>query len=225
MRGKAGMFSQRIAGDPNFANVSLLLHMEGADTGTTFTDSSSNNFSVSKTGSVTTSTQHSKFGNTSGWFNGGYLTISSNAAFGPGTGDFTIECWVRPTSTTLVGGLINLGTYDDGLLWRVGTNSDSLYFNGADTNWNAFTNAPVDNWTHLALVRSGSAVTLYAGGVSVHTRTSSADLNSANAVVIGAGAHSTGETYAGYIDELRITKGVARYTANFTPPTAAFPDA
>lgn len=218
------MFSQRIA-DPNFANVSLLLHMEGADTGTTFTDSSSNNFSVSKIGSVTTSTQHSKFGNTSGWFNGGYLTISSNAAFGPGTGDFTIECWVRPTSTTLVGGLINLGRYDNGLLWRVGSDSDSLYFNGNFTNWNAFTNAPVDDWTHIALVRSGSSVVVYADGVSVHTRTSSADLNSENAVVIGAGAHNNSELFYGYVDELRVTKGIARYTAAFTPPTAAFPDA
>jgi hypothetical protein len=221
MRCKVGMFSGR-AGDPNFADVSLLLNMDGANGGTTFTDSSANAFTVTAFGSVSTSTAQSKFGGSSGLFSGGYLQISSNAAFGLGTGDFTIECWVRPTNTTLVGGLINVGRFDSGLLFRVGSNTDSLYFNGVSTNWNAFTNAPVNTWTHLALVRSGSAVAVYADGVSVHTRTSSADLNAANAVIIGTGAHNLGETYAGYIDELRITKGVARYTANFTPPTAEF---
>jgi hypothetical protein len=216
------MFCQRTASDPNFSEVSLLLRMNGSNGGTTFTDSSANAFTVTAAGSVSTSAAQSKFGGASGLFAGGYLQISSNSAFGLGTGDFTIECWVRPTSTTPVGGLVNIGRYDSGLLWRVGSNQDSLYFNGADTNWSAFTYAPVDTWTHLALVRSGSAVAVYADGVSVHTRTSSANLNSANAVIIGTGAHSVGEVYSGYIDELRIVKGTAIYTANFTPPTEAF---
>ena len=223
MRGKAGMFCQG-GRDFNFSSVSLLLHMDGSNGSTTFTDSSSNAFTVTPSNTVSISTAQSKFGSTSGLFNGGYLSISSSAAFGPGTGDFTVECWVYPTTSTAVGGLINLGSYDSGLLLRMGSNTDSLYFNGGDTDWDAFTNAPINTWTHLALVRSGSSVAIYADGVSVHTRTSSANLNAANAVVIGTGAHAFGETYVGYIDDLRITKGVARYTATFTPPTAAFED-
>jgi hypothetical protein len=198
--------------------TSLLLHFDGS----TFIDSSPNAFSVTANGDVSISTAYSVFGGASGFFNGGYLAIDSDSAFGPGEGDFTVECWVRPTAGTLVGGLINLGTYDSGLLWRAGSNPDMLYLNGSETTWDPPTNAPLDTWTHLALVRSGSLVTVYANGVAVHTRTSSANLNSANAVVIGTGAHSFGEAYYGYIDELRIVKGTAIYTANFTPPTAPF---
>lgn len=198
--------------------VSLLLHFDG----TAFTDSSRNSHTISSHGAVSLSSSQSKFGGVSGYFTGGRLTIPDNSVFGLGTGDFTIEMWVYPTATSLVGGLINLGSYNDGLLWRIGSNVDSLYLNGVHTDWSAFTNAPLNTWTHLALVRSGSSVVVYANGVSVHTRTSSADLNASNAVMIGAGAHNTGEAYVGYIDELRITKGVARYTANFTPPGAPF---
>ena len=206
-------------GDPYFSSVSLLLHMNGA-----FTDSSPNALSVTPALGVSASTAQSKFGGSSGYFTGGRLTVASNEVFGVGTGDFTIEMFVYPTSSTAAGGLINLGAYNDGLLWRMASGADSLYLNGTDSNWSAFTSAPLNTWTHLALVRSGSSVVVYANGVSVHTRTSSDDLNSSNQVVIGAGAHAFGESYSGYIDELRITKGVARYTANFTPPAEAFPD-
>jgi Concanavalin A-like lectin/glucanases superfamily/Fibronectin type III domain len=211
-----------VTGDQYFNNVSLLLHMDGINGGTTFSDVSGNAFAVTSTGNVTTTTSTSVFGGASAAFAGGYLTIGSSSAFGLGTGDFTIECWVRPTVGTGLQGLINVGRYDSGLLWRVGGATDSLYLNSSASNWNQSTNAPLNTWTHVALVRSGSSVVVYSGGASVHTRTSSADLNSANAVVIGTGAHNLSETFSGYIDELRITKGVARYTSNFTPPSAAF---
>lgn len=174
-------------------------------------------------GSVTSSTAQSKFpGGSSLYFvSGGYISIPSHASFGMGTGDFTIEMFVRPTGSTAVGGLINLGTYNDGLLWRQGTNPDTLYLNGTYVNWNSFTNAPLNEWTHIALVRSGSTVKVYANGIAVLTTSSSANLGSSKAVIIGTGAHALGENFIGYIDDLRVVKGSAVYTANFSPPASA----
>ena len=175
-------------------------------------------------GSVTSSTAQSNFpGGSSLFFGGGgsYISIPSHTSFGMGTGDFTIEMFVRPTGSTSVGGLINLGTYNDGLLWRQGTNPDTLYLNGTYANWNSFTNAPLNTWTHIALVRSGSTVKVYANGVAVLTTSSAANLGASKAVIIGAGAHSLGENFIGYIDDLRVVKGSAVYTANFSPPASA----
>jgi hypothetical protein len=183
-------------------------------------DESGLSHSVVTTGDAAASSVQSRFGGRSLLFNGGYLSIPSHSSFGMGTGNFTIEMFVYPTSSTLVGGLINLGTYDNGLLWRRGSNPDQLYLNGAYSTWNPPTNAPLNTWTHLALVRNGSTVTVYANGVAVHTTSSSADLGSSKSVVIGTGAHQASEVFRGYIDDLRVVKGSAVYTANFTPPAS-----
>jgi hypothetical protein len=80
-----------------------------------------------------------------------------------------------------------------------------------------------DAWHHLALTRLGTAVTIWVDGVSRATSTSSASFSGQTNFVGRNNAYSP-RNLVGYIDDLRITKGVARYTANFTPPTAAFPD-
>ena len=78
-------------------------------------------------------------------------------------------------------------------------------------------------WYHVALVRNGNTFNGYLDGVSGSSTTSSASIgaNSTNGAFFGAQATSN---FNGYLDDIRITKGVARYTANFTPPTAAFPN-
>lgn len=225
--GKAGMFSRRIDSDPHWSNVSLLMHFDG----TSFTDSSLNAHPITLVGSASLTTDNPKFGARTGLFTGGHLEIPNSTTFGFGTGDFTIEMWVYPTTEKLVAGLVSVGFYNEGILWRHGTNFDNLYINAFpgsyNIDWNPEINAPITTWTHIALVRSGSDVTVYAGGTSVATGTSSADLLSTQPVTIGASSHSkfiADEQYDGRIDELRITKGVARYTAAFTPPATPFPD-
>ena len=78
--------------DPHYANVSLLLHGDGADNGTVFTDNSHSPKTVTAYGNAKTSTAQSKFGGSSIFFdgNGDYLVSPSNSAFQFGTGDFTI---------------------------------------------------------------------------------------------------------------------------------------
>jgi hypothetical protein len=194
-------------------------------------DSSEQSHNVVMNGDVQLSTEQSKFGDKSAFFtgNGGYLTISSNSAFGMGAGDFTIEMFVYPTEQTLVGGLINFGTYDNGLLWRHGTGGsagDTIYVTETGgaidyVNWNALTNAPLNTWTHIAMVRSGGTIKVYANGTAVLTFASSENLGTAKSVMIGACAHNASEAFYGYIDELRVVKGAAIYTSNFTPPSSS----
>lgn len=104
----------------------LLLHFDG-----NMTDSSSHSLTVG--GTATTTASESKFGGSSIDTSSSYAEIGSNALFGFGTGDFTIEMWIYPTSVSAVGGLINIGTYDNGILIRHGSASDTLYMSGSRT--------------------------------------------------------------------------------------------
>ena len=142
--------------------------------------------------------------------------------FNLSTGDFTIECWFYAVSTG-TSAIVQQGTTD----WRISyTNSGVMRYevgaNSIQTSTGAFS---FNTWTHLAICKSGATTTLYLNGTSLVTTTNS-PTNSGNPVYVGANIDG-GNPYwplNGYIDDLRITKGVARYTANFTAPTAPFPD-
>ena len=104
----------------------LLLHFDG-----NMTDSSSHSLTVG--GTATTTASESKFGGSSINTSSSYAEIGNNALFGFGTGDFTIEMWIYPTSVSVNGGLINIGTYDNGILIRHGSATDTLYMSGSRT--------------------------------------------------------------------------------------------
>jgi len=190
---------------------------------------------------VSISTAQSKFGGTSGLFDGtdDYLNTPSSADFDFGTGDFTVEFWVNPSSLSggnaaLVGTRTNdtsttirwciLATTDAGInvlgcdIWSTSDARIALF--------NHQSQIPTGQWTHCALVRYGTSFKLYQNGVqSTSGATTSAPVaNSSTVVNIGSFISSGVLKLNGYIDELRITKGVARYTGNFTPSTTAFPN-
>ena len=215
--------------DPYFSSVSLLLHMDGANGSTTFTDSSSNAFTMTAAGNAQISTTQSKFGGASGYFdgNGDTVTASANAAFAFGTGDFTIEGWFYSlTSGTSQRGMVDSRTVaigTNGLMLRENNGGFLVYLNNA-TILSTTTGRVANQWQHLALVRSGTTLTLYVDGVSKATATVSTNLTDNRFRLSGfVDTQATPYAYNGYIDDLRITK-FARYLANFTPPTAAFPD-
>lgn len=190
-------------------------------------------------GSSQLSTTQFKFGTSSLVLNGTTTnfqntlrgaTTSDN--FKLGTGPFTIEGFLRLNSSTIsypyVWNLYNPGTSTSVLTMFFGDagysynlliyyNSNLINVNNAASRQSAFLNT----WKHFAFVRdSASTFTVYVDGVSVYTTTLGTDLGTAK---LHFGNYGDGSTY-GYLDEFRITKGVARYTANFTPPTAAFPN-
>ena len=162
---------------------------------------------------------------------GPYALILDNTDFGFGKGDFTIEMWVYPLDNTDWRTLISIGTYNSGLLWRMGTSNAQLYITGVGYeglnalstnywNWGA-SNVLLNQWSHLALVRYNGTVKTYINGAqsfSVSGGAAASDLGSSRSVYIGTGAHTIGnEIFNGYIDELRITKGIggARYPTAF----------
>lgn len=225
-----------MAGDANFSNVSLLLPFDGSNGSTTFTDKSGSPKTVTASGNAQISTAQSKFGGTSGAFDGSgdFLTSAYNTAFDLGSGDFTVEAWIYPT--TLSGVKIVATT-------RNATGSDGgfvLFTNGsalAAQCWgptagtvlgsasSASGTLTVNAWNHVAYCRNGSTFRVFVNGTVGATTgsSSSAVVSTGRPFLIGTDPSTAGRDFAGYIDELRITKGVARYTANFTPPTAAFP--
>jgi len=84
----------------------------------------------------------------------------------------------------------------------------------------------INTWYHLAVVRNNNTIAIYVNGTALSvTQSSQANAFLDQGSVIYVGRYGGSNTYAwnGYLDDLRITKGVARYTANFTPPTGAFP--
>lgn len=230
-----------MSGDPCFQAVSLLLHTEGSDAGTTFTDSSNNAFTVTANGNAKTSTAQYKYGSSSGLFDGAgdYLAIAQNDAFNVGTGDFTIEAWVRLTSQgNNYSSIIASGKTPFGAgavyLMNVGTgapivaNRRKFTFGTYEAN-PALVGTTVANtgqWYHVAVTRQGSSIRLFVDGAveSSGTNTQSINFSTSGLRVGGNGWDGNPGSWNGNIDEVRITKGIARYTAAFTLPTEAFPD-
>lgn len=225
-------------GDPNFSSVSLLLHMNGSNGSTTFTDSSPSPKTITAVGNAQVSTAQSKFGGASLLLDGSGDNLSvpdSDAFYLPG--DFTVECFVYALSWSGNSGYVQLMGQ-----WPVADFAPLIpyFLNGVpsiaassnQSSWDILNTGtgsaiPTSTWTHVAWVRSGNKWSVYVDGTErvLSASASGTPYNAAAALAIGRSVDG-GPQYAfnGYIDELRITKGVARYTANFTAPTAPFPD-
>lgn len=167
-----------------------------------------------------------KYGTGSMYFDGtgDYLVLTGNVDnFVFGVGDFTIEFWLylNANQTSIVYDQRASGAQGLYPELYINTNSIRYYTNSADRIVGSTLNN--QQWYHIALARSGTATKLFVNGTqSGSTYTDSNNyINGTNRPVIGASASSLGsDPFNGYIDDLRITKGVARYTANFTPPTS-----
>ena len=169
-----------------------------------------------------------KFGSGAMSFDGaGYcLLMNGGENFAFGTGDFTIECWIYFSSTAGVQVI-----YDQR---PISTNGayPTIYWDGSGivyyaNNSNQITGGALSasTWYHLAVSRSGTSTKMFINGTQVGSTytDSTVYLNPTNRPAIGFEAFSGSQYYFnGYIDDLRITRGVARYTTNFTPPTATF---
>lgn len=216
---KAMMLRGAAQKDPFWANVSALLHMDGSNGGTTFTDQTGKTWT--RTGNVTTSTAQAKFGQSAVFDGSGdWLDGPSNADFTFGTGDFTIECFVR--IGTIAGSNRGIFSFGSNLSLYVASTGSNLYWFDGSTNLLA-TPAPAQNtWHHVAICRQGSTIRMFLNGALVSSATYSTNIASTN-MRIGTSTTGVG-TLDGYIDEFRVTKGVARYTAAFTPPSAPFPN-
>lgn len=222
------------------STVSLLLHFNGANNSTTFTDSSTNNWTVTGvgTGSPYISTNHPKFGNASGFVSGAYWTVPVDAA-NFSDRDFCIEFWIYPITKGTSGNLIgyelakNASPKGFDLQWD-SVSGNKLRFRAAyNTGTGTYgidalsTNAISNNaWTHIAVTRQDSTIRVFINGIKEIEVTSASCLwaeESTSTFNIGKGSNgNTNKVGIAFYDEFRITKGGAVYTSNFTPPTAEF---
>lgn len=220
-------------GDPYFASVGLLLHCDGSDTSTSFPDSSSNAHTVTANGNAQVDTGQSKFGGASAQFDGtgDYLSVPHAASITIGTAAFTIECWVRVSgSATFNDTLISKGTgafaAGDWTLYVDNSNGDFVFRYSIGSSMTSSGTAVNDNtWQHIAVTRDESAaMKMWVDGTEVASVGLYASaFDTTDALYIGGLGAGAGD-FTGHIDDVRITLGVARYTASFTPPTEAFPD-
>jgi len=211
------------SGDPYFSNVSILLHGDGTNGSTTFTDSSSNNHTLTVNGDTQISTAQSKFGGSSMYFDGtgDFLTVS-DSSLALGTGEYTIELWVYILSAAALEAIASCGTSAGGS-WQLRFGNNGIIDFRVGTNTKLSATISFNTWHHLAVTRDSSNTgRMFLNGTIEDSSTFTND-HSQDALKIGVN-RSVGNYFDGYIDDFRITKGVARYTSNFTPPTEPFPD-
>jgi hypothetical protein len=223
--------------DPYSDNVSLLMYMSGSNGSTTFTDSSLSSLTLTPYGNAQISTSQSKFGGSSASFDGSgdYISIPTGAHTNFGTGDFTIECWFRVNDLNGNCGIFGWQANQSGSdpIVRLGVLSGIVNFayrGGAYTSapgLNSQSSINANQWYHVAVCRNNNVMRLYLDGVlqEEHTPSTPATLNAPFSANIGAIPFdgSAQWFFNGYVDDLRVTKGIGRYTSNFTPPSATLP--
>jgi hypothetical protein len=218
-------------------SANLMLYGAGKTTvsnNTTFIDSSANNFTVTRFGDTVQSgfNPFSQASSGSGYFDGtgDYLTVPQNAVFDFGSGDFTVEAFVYLIATPINyksiigrwGGVGNTASWQMFFFSNTTRPGFQLNYTGTPGVVSSPTALALNAWHHLALVRNGTTVTLYANGISVATSTGVGTLvTPVGSVSIGTNLDDTAnQSFPGYISNARVVKGTAVYTANFTPPTS-----
>lgn len=212
---------------PPASTVSLLLHMNGTNTSTNFIDSSLNGFTVIANGDAQISTAQSKYGGASGYFDGAedYLSVGDDSLFNFELQDFTIETWLYMQGEGLQ---IIVAKWDASGTnsWQTFYNDGELVFMSSEETFIASASITSSQWTHLAITRQGTSLRFFVGGNLIDTQTCANNISGTANLSIAANDIGIGGAnfYTGYMDDLRIIKGEAKYTASFTPPTSQLPN-
>lgn len=206
----------------NITNTSLLLNFTNAGI---FDNAQMNNLET--VGNAQISTSVVKYGTGSMAFDGSgdYLVGRTTDLLSFNTGDFTVEMWVYPNS--VAGNIVLIDTRssgtDSGWAFYINSSSKLALFTSNADRITAGSALSASTWTHVVLARSGSTLAIYMNGVQSATATYSTTMTCPGRISIASGFDNAAPLN-GYIDDLRITKGVARYISNFTPPIARMPN-
>jgi hypothetical protein len=194
-------------------NVSLLLPFDS-----NFNDNSKNNYSVTLYGNPQISTAQSRYGGSSAYFDGGSaINIPTSLIQFDAGQNFTVECWVRLSSYGFRGvigastyGTFNITINSSGEVGVSRSNQAQLIASSTLINLN--------QWYHIAVTRDNGIIKLFINGQLNGSYTDNTIFSAPSHLQIGHLANEFSWWFYGYIDDFRITKGIARYTSNFTPP-------
>lgn len=222
------MSSAASGGDPYFAYVVSLLHCDGTNDATTFPDVIGKTWSNS--GTVKVKTAVKVWGTGSAFFAGGlyYLSTASSSDFDMGTGNFTIEFYANLNPIVGSGGatIIFSDVGRNHLVWFTTTPVLTVTGSGGNKSSSTLTMS-TDTWYLFAVSRVGDTLYFFQDGVGIGTASCTGESFNFNTGSAGTAIGSNSATaYAitGYLDEIRVTKGVGRYNANYSVPTEAYPD-
>ena len=210
--------------DPQFNYVTALLHGDGTNgaQNNTFLDSSTNNATITRTGTPTQGS-FSPYGSLwSNYFNAAPSSLQApSGASISGTGDFTAECWIFPTVVPATYSIIACSDTSGGLT-MFGINANGTIFMGRsliDVQATTSNSLSYNTWNHIALTRSSGTLKLFINGVQGFSGSITTNYN-AGVVRFGTDGGGTSLPYNGYISNFRIIPNSAFYTSAFTPPTA-----
>ncbi|MEI6834367.1 MAG: LamG-like jellyroll fold domain-containing protein [bacterium] len=208
----------------------LLMHFDGVNNSTTFTDSGSKNLTFTPVDSPRITSANPKFGSGSFEVSQGSITAVTSETDFSFPGDFTVEGWFYFRENVARQPLMNQYDSSGNDFWALLTESSNEFaFYGSETGYGWPISLlstpgiyPTNAWTHVAVIRSQDQVVLFLNGVEVVRTTSTVEIPGGTILNIGGNDPWTSQYFNGQIDELRITKGLARYTSGFIPPQAAF---
>lgn len=220
-----------VESDPYFNSVQLLLHFDGTDGSTIFTDSSSFAKTVATTGSAQITTTHSKFGGASLALDGSgdYLTVNGITGWNIRTTPFTVECFAKRNiggNQYFVSGAATLAglTTSNAQNFYFGNIGNTLYVGDGSTNNIAVSTQNSDSvFQHNALAFDGVTYRYFVDGIMTASSTALLKNEAVTAIQIG-GRSQENHYHNGKQDEFRLTIGVARYVGNFVPPSTPFPN-
>lgn len=213
------------AADPSWNNVISLLHLNGANGSTLIQDDKGKGWVANGTAKIDTT--RSRFGGASLLLDGTGFGIYSTdvTGTGPGSGDFTYECFVYRTNTITTEQVLvclrnaAISSFGNTLAIK---NGYLAFSNG--TNWTTSSSVvPLNAFAHVAVARASGTLRMFIDGAVVYQGTIANNFPDPDRIVVGAYDNSLSYTFTGSIDEVRLTNGVARYVAAFTPPAAPFP--
>jgi hypothetical protein len=219
--------------DPSFPYVPLLLETGASSSrSTTVVDSSTNNFTVTRTGAPSTGlvSPYQTDGYWSWFFGGtGNYAVTNTAPLAATTSTFTIECWIYPTATpvgtlpVVIGDMQPTGGTNYLSFGILSSRLLQLYwYDGAAKGCTGNTTISLNTWTHIAASVNANAITLYVNGVS-QTLSGTTTLTNRNGSIgsFAIGQYNTAiHYYTGYISNLSVLNGTAKYSTGFTPTTS-----
>jgi Concanavalin A-like lectin/glucanases superfamily len=214
----------------------LLLHFDGNDGDTTTTDSSPTAKLPSFGGTASIDTAESKFGGSSlllpGASNGSYCSVPTSGDFNLGNGEWTVDFWFKRGAPPYPSAAYMFSKHHTGIegfmfygrSYVEGHVGITVYVDAAFTGIGSsiFPDTP-PTWHHYAAVRAGTTLMLFVDGIMSTPKTLTGSINwSPEPLYIGKISTNTNERFKGWIEEFRFSKGIARWTANFSPPTAPY---